>query len=164
MVSSHLLIFYQGIELERSKWSLQLAFVLHAMNSHIKVNNRYHGRGYFRTETNGHLIAENRAQSYTDNYIAQHNSPGKSALAHVQSRVQGQHKMQWSLWFNQAYQSKYSASDWNRVAQHEIGHVYGLKDLSHSSNRNRLMYKSIIRNKGGLTANEKAGLGIIWRY
>lgn len=63
--------------------------------------------------------------------------------------------------FNSAKQNDISASQWNRIAQHEIGHVFGLADLYESYNNNRLMY-GYYGGYSGLTTSEKEGLDVIW--
>ena len=52
------------------------------------------------------------------------------------SSTSGQHKTFWYLQLNNADKDLYSTTQWNLIAQHEIGHVFGLQ-LENTGSRKR---------------------------
>ncbi len=50
------------------------------------------------------------------------------------------HLNKWSIWINQNNVNAINDSQWTAVLAHELGHVWGLNDLYHSYNANKIMY------------------------
>ncbi|MGG3450166.1 hypothetical protein [Domibacillus aminovorans] len=121
------------------------------------------GRYYLNSETNGKLTASNYLPQNATNFVEDVTYYNSGWVARTLSNVSGQHKTMWIMQFNAAYQNDFPAAQWSRIAQHELGHVFGLKDLTYQVNINRLMWQSA-GNYAGLTQNEKYGLGHIWGY
>lgn len=99
----------------------------------------------------------------TNNYVEATNVSSASWVARIVYNTSGQHKTTWWIQFNSAKKANYTSSQWNRIAQHEIGHAFGLGDLYNSNNRSRLMWWQA-GNYSGLTTAEKNGLKSIWGY
>lgn len=71
--------------------------------------------------------------------------------------VSSDHPTRWRVQFNSAK----SANSWTTVAAHEIGHIYGLKDLYESYNSKKLMY-GIDNGVRYMQTSDKTGLDYIY--
>lgn len=121
------------------------------------------GDSYMYSQSGYHLNMVNDSAWNTNNYVEAQNVSSATWVARTVYNVSGQHKTTWWIQFNSKYQGSYSTSQWNYIAEHEIGHVFGLKDLYESYNNYRLMWWQA-GNYSGLTSAEKTGLSIIWGY
>jgi hypothetical protein len=121
------------------------------------------GASYTSSQTGNQLKMVNDSAINTNNYVEAQNVSSATWVARTVYNTSGQHKTTWWIQFNSAYKNDYSSSQWDRIAQHEITHVFGLKDLYKSYNSHRLMWW-IAGNYTGLTTEEKNGLKYIWGY
>lgn len=122
------------------------------------------GNTYMHNETSYNLKAVNATVWDTSNYVeAYANNLSTFVAAVYTDKSSGQHKDIWHLSFNPRYDTNYTEAQWKRIAQHELGHVFGLKDLYETSNSSLLMY-GYAGSYSGLKTKDLNGLKLIWGF
>lgn len=118
---------------------------------------------YMYSETSNNLKFINSTIASTENYIEGTSAPASTWVARVVSNNNESHKIRWRMQFNGAKKDNYSTAQWSRIAQHEMGHVFGLGDLKSSSNAAKLMY-GFAGNYSGVTPADLVGLKKVWGF
>lgn len=122
------------------------------------------GNSYLYSETNNNLKLSTGTVSETNNYVEATVKLIDTWVARVvTTSSSGQHKDSWYLQFNKEYESDYTTTQWKRIAQHELGHVFGLKDLYNGGNSTLLMY-GYAGNYSGIKTKDATGFKKIWGY
>ncbi|OUS69615.1 hypothetical protein B1748_31110 [Paenibacillus sp. MY03] len=122
------------------------------------------GNNSMYSQTSNNLKVVNGTAFETNNYIEALGKQFDTWVARVVTQQSsGQHKDSWHLQFNTKYEDDYTDSQWNGIAQHELGHVFGLRDLYDSSNSAKLMY-GYAGSYSGLKTTDLTGLKKIWGF
>lgn len=111
----------------------------------------YQGTTLWMNETNANIEETSNGVGTVSTY-SDTLEPGTAMKFTPHGRVNG-HLTSWTIAFNTNYNGNFTGT----IAAHEIGHAYGLYDLTNIANKNVLMYAYNSRTANGPTSNDIKG-------
>jgi len=116
------------------------------------------GINKFEKESNNKFSISKVAVGKSENFIEHTSAPTAGWVAQrTFFSISKDHPTRWRIQFNSAL----TANSWTTVAAHEIGHVFGLKDLYEDYNGAKLMY-GVDNGTRTMQTSDKTGFNYVY--